>query len=390
MLLHPRPHGPVLAPAGARALLGGGPADGQRARVPCARDAPRDAVGRRRGGLHHARAGEVADDGAHDLVVGARRAGERADRHVEAPRRPVRGSEQGPRDGLERGLLHRGALDEEDVQALVAGRGEEQAAGGTPVAAGATGLLVVGLDRPGHGLVADRAHVGLVDAHAERVGGHDDPRVARHEAALRLGPRVARHAGVVGQHLDAERVAEAPRQPVALRARARVDDRGQRPRLGEHRRDAAVRRLLRRTRDHREGEVRAVEARRHVDGIAQPEAGDDVRRHLWRRGGRGGDDGLGAEPARGVRQAEVVRPEVVPPLRDAVRLVHHEEADARVADALEEAGRGEPLGRDVEDPGVPRHGPLDRRAVGRRVLLRVDERDAAGRDAAPAPPPGPA
>ena len=38
-----------------------------------------------------------------------------------------------------------------------------------------------------------------------------------------------------------------------------------------------------------------------------------------------------AEPARRVGEAEVVRPEVVPPLRDAVRLVDDEQADARRA-----------------------------------------------------------
>ena len=86
-----------------------------------------------------------------------------------------------------------------------------------------------------------------------------------------------------------------------------------------------------------------------------------------------------AEPARGVGEAEVVGPEVVPPLRDAVRLVDDEQPDPRLPDPLEEPGRGEALGRDVEQPQLaptPRASSAARFA--RRVLLGVDERDRPG------------
>ena len=94
--------------------------------------------------------------------------------------------------------------------------------------------------------------------------------------------------------------------------------------------------------------------------------------------------------ARGVGQAEVVGAEVVAPLRDAVGLVDDEHADPRVADALDEARRREALGRDVQQAQLARDRALERVAVGRRVLLSVDERDAARRDAPAAPAPGPA
>ncbi len=45
---------------------------------------------------------------------------------------------------------------------------------GSTVAPAAAGLLVVGLEARGQRPVGDGAHVGLVDAHAERVGGDDD------------------------------------------------------------------------------------------------------------------------------------------------------------------------------------------------------------------------
>ena len=63
-----------------------------------------------------------------------------------------------------------------------------------------------------------------------------------------------------------------------------------------------------------------------------------------------------------------------------MRLVDHEQPDLRLADALQEPRRGEPLGRDVEQPHVAGHRALDRPAVGRGVLLAVDERHPPGRD----------
>ena len=84
------------------------------------------------------------------------------------------------------------------------------------------------------------------------------------------------------------------------------------------------------------------------------------RRHLRRRGGGRRHDRLRPEPARRVGEPEVVRPEVVPPLGHAVRLVDHEQADVGAAQALEEAGRGEALRRDVEQPQVAGGRLLDR------------------------------
>jgi hypothetical protein len=53
--------------------------------------------------------------------------------------------------------------------------------------------------------VDDVAHVGLVDAHPEGVGGDDHRRDAEGEAPLRLASAVAIQAGVVrlGAHADA-------------------------------------------------------------------------------------------------------------------------------------------------------------------------------------------
>ena len=206
--------------------------------------------------------------------------------------------------------------------------------------------------------------------------------LAGHEAPLRLGARVARQAGVVGEHRRAELLRQARRQ--ACRT----------PRACPRRRSRAARpapAAPRRCRGAPPPWSRTGRPRTRGSGGRSPVATRTGSRRPSRATMSSATCGVavaveatmacGAEPARGVGQPEVVRPEVVAPLGDAVRLVDHEEADPRLADALEEPGRGEPLGRDVEQPRAPGHRAVDRRAVRRRVLLRVDERDLAGRDA---------
>ena len=194
--LHEGPHRAVLAPARALRIARRRPAGRPRAPVEARDDAPAQAIDGRRRRTHHAGPREVADDGAHAL--GLRIAG---GRHRQVVASVDRGAQQRAGHRLERRVVDLGALDEEDVQALVAALGEEQRARRAPVAPRAPGLLVVGLDRPRHGGVGDRAHVGLVDAHAERVGGHHHLDLAGHEAPLGVGALLAPEARVVGEHL---------------------------------------------------------------------------------------------------------------------------------------------------------------------------------------------
>ena len=115
--------------------------------------------------------------------------------------------------------------------------------------------------------------------------------------------------GVVGEHRPAELAAPSRAgELVALRARARVDDRRQRARLL-----AATAAMPRwpasfvahgTTANERFGRSKPVAIAHRV---AQPEARDDVVGDLRRRRRGRGDDRLRAEPARGVGEAEVVR-----------------------------------------------------------------------------------
>ena len=340
-------------------------------------DAPAQPIDRRRRRAHDARPREMADDGAHAL--GLRIAG---GRHRQVVAAVDRGAQQRAGHRLERRVVDLGALDEEDVQTLVAALREEQRARREPVAPRAPGLLVVGLDRPRHRGVRDGAHVGLVDAHAERVGGHHDLDLAVHEAPLGVGALLAPEAGVVGQHLGPQRALQRAGQVLGLGARARVDDGRARPVVRERAGDprALVGRAA--ARHHGEGQVRAIEAGGDPHRVAQPQARDDVRRDLRRRRGGRGHERLRAQPARRVGQAEVVRAEVVAPLRDAVRLVDDEQPDVRGL----AAPRRSPATRSARArcrAGAPRRRRPARSdgAVGPGVLLGVDHGGAPRGDA---------
>ena len=84
-----------------------------------------------------------------------------------------------------RGTLFDQRLPAHDVAAGV----EEHALGLEAVASGAAGLLLVVLDRFGHGGVDDGADIAAVDAHAERDGRDDDVDCLAGERLLCCGGR---------------------------------------------------------------------------------------------------------------------------------------------------------------------------------------------------------
>ena len=116
--------------------------------------------------------------------------------------------------------------------------------------------------------------------------------------------------------------------------------------------------------DDRVADVGPVEARHEHARVGERQPVDDL-------GAREGIGGGGERDARhrGIalvqqRQAEVLGPEIVAPLRNAVRLVDREQGDARAIEELEAAGREEPLGRDVEKIELARgERALDARAL---------------------------
>ncbi len=239
-------------------------------------------------------------------------------------------------------------LDEADQPPEVHPRGEQQRPARPAVAPAAAGLLVVGLEARRQRPVRDRAHVRLVDAHPERVRRDDHLGGPRHERLLRLVAASRRHPGVVGDDPHRQRAGELLRERLRVAPRPAVDDRRQRPGAAEHvqqRRPLARERALALEAGDVEHQVLAVEPRAHPHRLAQPEAALDLPGDLHRRGRRRRHHRGPAERVDRLAEAQVVRPEVVPPLGDAVRLVDDEQPDpARVQGATERRG-GEALRR---------------------------------------------
>ena len=143
------------------------------------------------------------------------------------------------------------------------------AAGRVAIAASAARLLVVGLDALGHVVVDHVAHVGLVDAHAEGVGGNHHLDIVIDKGALALAAGVVAHAGMVAANANA-----AGSQRLGKLACQRID------RLaGRAIHDAALARMRNHIVAHPGGlglvahllatkvEVLAIEARHHRRGI---------------------------------------------------------------------------------------------------------------------------
>ena len=89
-------------------------------------------------------------------------------------------------------LAEAGVLEQAKLHLEVGVVVEQQAARRRLVAPGAAGLLQVVLERAGGVEMDHRAHVGLVTAHAEGIGGGDHPQ--------RAGKKILLHPALVGRH----------------------------------------------------------------------------------------------------------------------------------------------------------------------------------------------
>ena len=226
------------------------------------------------------------------------------------------------------------------------GRGVEQhAVGALPVAPGASGLLVIRLQALGHVVVDDEVHVGLVYAHAEGVGGHHDALAVKAEVVLIASALIVFQTSVIAGHGDSVR-REGALHPLHAGARGAVDDAAFPLVLADK---AAQRGELVRVSEHVEVQVRTVEARDDTVRLAQLQHRLDVASHLRRsRGGEGRDRRPAGEGGYERGDAQVARPEILPPLRDAVSLVDSYERYLDRRRQGGEAGSIQPFRRDIQ------------------------------------------
>ena len=276
---------------------------------------------------------------------------------VRAQASPVRGV-------AVRGVDHPTLLD--DVLETVCEPGGRRQA----VAARPPGLLVVALHGLGQVQVGDEADVRLVDTHAERDGGHHHEAVLAQESGLVGGAHARVQTGVVRQGGD----------PLIHEVLRRLLDRGARQAVD----DARVTRVLGAQQVEELGpgvvlrcdpvlDVRPVEAGHEVPRVGQLQALRDLG--VGRRGGRRGEGDPGDVGPALVQhgQLEVVGPEVVAPLRHAVRLVDGEQRDPAAVEQVHRAGHPQSFRCEVEQVELAGHeGRLDAAARG-RVLGRVEE-----------------
>ena len=236
------------------------------------------------------------------------------------------------------------------------GAGVEQGAPGRfAVAAGPPGLLIVALQILGHVVVDDEPDIGLVDAHAERIGRHHDLDAVVQKVVLILPPGIGVELGVVRRCPDAPALQQAGGL-VHLPGGAAINDARMVP-LPEHQFQQNAGFLAGQGAAGLEVEVRAVEAGRDLVGVFQFEAAPDIVPDVGR--GRRCERPDDRAPGQAVHErldAEVAGAEVLPPLADAVGLVHRHHADLPLLREPLETRHLQPLRGHVDDliPALPR------------------------------------
>ena len=182
-----------------------------------------------------------------------------------------------------------------------------------------TGLLVVALQALRDVVMDHEADVRLVDPHPESYRRHDDIDALVEERILRLIPHLALDPGVVGECLDVvgpEHLGEV----LHLLAAHAVDD----PALVVVLLDEAddIRLHLAVLPSDLVVEIGPIEGAAEDPRVPHLERLQDILLHHRRRGRRESDDGTSLDLIDDLPDAAVLRPEVMTPLADTVRLVH--------------------------------------------------------------------
>ncbi|VVN41375.1 hypothetical protein PS682_05506 [Pseudomonas fluorescens] len=212
------------------------------------------------------------------------------------------------------------------------------------ITAGTPGFLVVRLEGLGQVHVRDEAHVGLVDAHAERNGGHHDQAFLVEEALLVSRTRFVGQAGVIRQRRVAL-LAQERRHFVDLLARQAIDNPRIAAPLGEERQQLLARLLL----GHDAVEnVRPVETRQEALGVLQMQALDDFFAGALVGSGRQSDARHIGKQLRQLAKLQIFAAEIMAPLRYAVGFIDGEQGDFQALQKGQHARLHQALGGQVE------------------------------------------
>ena len=113
---------------------------------------------------------------------------------------------------------------------------------------------------------------------------------------------------------------------------------------------------------HYIGKVFTLEAPLNQIGPPEFELLHYVRSHLRRGSGRKGDyRDLPASYLPYFRDFKIIRPEVIPPLGYAMRLIYNDICNLHILQSRYENLRSEPFGREIKELEIPVHGIVQRR-----------------------------
>ena len=211
-------------------------------------------------------------------------------------------------------------------------------AGRLTIATRSSGLLVVGFKRAGKVVVDYKTDVRLVDPETERVGRDHRLDPIRHKCFLCLGALVAAAAAMVKRNRPA--LAKLFIQVFSLFDRCDIHD--SRPfRRAKDPLERGCFLALVDGREHFQEQVWPDQLARQPEGTAHPQLMDYVVLNLrWCSGGER-EDRRPTESLGNRAQHHVIRAKVMPPLGNAVGLIHHEKRDLTLQQDLEEVAIAE-------------------------------------------------
>ncbi len=213
----------------------------------------------------------------------------------------------------------------------------------------------------------DEPHVGLVDTHAEGVGGHHYTHLARSPLLLPYRALLARQTSVIETRADA----------LGRKLRAKLLDAVARPhidygRAGDARQHAhELTELVLGAPDHIR-QVGTGETAAHDARLAERERIHYIGRDGLRRRCRERQHGHARQQPPDLGYAAVGGSEVVAPLRYAVRLVDGQQRDIHALQAQAERIRGQTLGCDIEKLHVAVGAVVQRYVDAARIHARMD------------------